>query len=44
MGEREVPDDEALFDELEKLAVFGDDARVLLYRVADDYRQLESPG
>ncbi len=38
MGERDVPDYEALFDELERLAVFDNEARALLGRIADDYR------
>lgn len=38
IGERDVPDYEALFDELEHLAVFDDDAREILQRIAHDYR------
>lgn len=40
MGEREVPDYQALFDELEHLAVFDDEAHAVLDRIADDYRSL----
>lgn len=40
MDEREVPDYEALFGELERLAVFDGEARAVLDRIADDYRSL----
>ncbi len=40
MDERDVPDYEVLFSELERLALFDDDARALLDRIADDYRSL----
>lgn len=40
MDERDVPDYEALFSELERLALFDGDARALLGRIADDYRSL----
>ena len=40
MGERDVPDYEALFGELQHLAVFDNDARELLGRIANDYRSL----
>ncbi len=40
MGEGDVPDYEALFDELMRLAVFDGEARALLRRIADDYRSL----
>lgn len=40
IGEQDVPDYEALFGELEHLAVFGGDARAVLCRIADDYRSL----
>ncbi len=40
MGEGDVPDYAALFDELMRLAVFDDKARTLLRRIADDYRSL----
>ncbi|HEU0087480.1 MAG TPA: helix-turn-helix transcriptional regulator [Pseudonocardiaceae bacterium] len=43
LDEREVPDYETLFGELEYLAVFGADARTLLHRIADDYRNLQVP-
>jgi hypothetical protein len=35
MGERDVPDYEELFSELERLAVFNGEARALLDRIAD---------
>lgn len=37
MGERDVSDYEALFGELQRLAVFDGEARELLSRIADDY-------
>ncbi|MGH3827360.1 MAG: helix-turn-helix domain-containing protein [Pseudonocardiaceae bacterium] len=40
MDERDVPDYAALFAELERLAVFGGEARAVLGRIADDYRSL----
>jgi len=40
MDERDVPDYEPLFSELERLALFDGDARALLGRIADDYRSL----
>jgi hypothetical protein len=40
MGERDLLDYEALFGELQHLAVFDDEARELLSRIADDYRSL----
>lgn len=40
MGERDVPDYEALFGELRQLAVFDGDAQRLLGRIADEYRSL----
>lgn len=40
MGEQDVPDYEALFGELEHLAVFGAQAHAVLARIADDYRSL----
>jgi transcriptional regulator with XRE-family HTH domain len=40
MGERDVPDYEALFGELEHLAVFDGEAQTLLDRILDDYRSL----
>jgi hypothetical protein len=43
MGEHDLPDYEELFGELTHLAVFDDDARALLHRIADDYRTLGSP-
>lgn len=40
MGERDVPDYEALLGELERLAAFDGEARMVLERIADDYRSL----
>lgn len=40
MGERDVPDYEVLFGELEQLAVFDAEAYRVLARIADDYRSL----
>jgi transcriptional regulator with XRE-family HTH domain len=40
MGGRDVHDYEALFGELERLAVFDDEARAVLAQIADDYRSL----
>lgn len=40
IGERDVPDYAALFDELEHLAVFNDQARATLSQITDDYRSL----
>lgn len=40
MGERDVPDYQALFDELQHLAVFDNKARELLNQIANDYRSL----
>lgn len=40
MGERDVPDYEALLGELQRLAVFDGGARTVLGRIADDYRSL----
>ncbi|MGQ0775583.1 MAG: Scr1 family TA system antitoxin-like transcriptional regulator [Pseudonocardiales bacterium] len=37
---RGVPDYEALFDQLARLAVFDDEARTMLGRITDDYRTL----
>lgn len=40
MGEQDVPGYEALFSELEHLALFDVEARALLGRIADDYRSI----